>query len=152
MMALPDPPPLPPAADFVLHELARLRPASLWAQDALAQAWANAHAAAHPCRVITGSSDAVAELALVGDALAALDKPAAMILLAGLIRLSPLVIAAVPEGRPLAFADFLSLGMQRLQTADADGRAVYGFDLHHYKTVPDWLNARFWAHPERWEA
>ena len=27
---------------------------------------------------------------------------------------------------------------------------VYGFDLGTYKATPDWLNARHWAHPERW--
>ena len=27
---------------------------------------------------------------------------------------------------------------------------VYGFDLGTYKATPDWLNARYWAHPEHW--
>ena len=27
---------------------------------------------------------------------------------------------------------------------------IYGFDLGTYKTTPDWLNARHWAHPEHW--
>jgi len=27
---------------------------------------------------------------------------------------------------------------------------VYGFDLSTYKATPEWLNARHWAHPERW--
>ena len=27
---------------------------------------------------------------------------------------------------------------------------VYGFDLGTYKTTPEWLNARHWAHPEHW--
>lgn len=28
---------------------------------------------------------------------------------------------------------------------------LYRYDLNNYKTVPDWFNARFWAHPERWD-
>jgi hypothetical protein len=27
---------------------------------------------------------------------------------------------------------------------------LYEYSLKDYKTVPDWLNARFWANPERW--
>lgn len=27
---------------------------------------------------------------------------------------------------------------------------IYGFDLGTYKSTPDWLNARHWAHPEHW--
>ncbi|MCA1979637.1 MAG: DUF6231 family protein [Thiobacillus sp.] len=31
------------------------------------------------------------------------------------------------------------------------GIRIQSYDLDTYKPVPDWLNARFWAHPERWE-
>lgn len=31
-----------------------------------------------------------------------------------------------------------------------DQLALYYFDLYDYKRTPDWLNAKFWAHPERW--
>lgn len=29
--------------------------------------------------------------------------------------------------------------------------ALYHFDLYDYKRTPDWLNARHWANPERWD-
>lgn len=29
------------------------------------------------------------------------------------------------------------------------GPRCYGYRLQDYKAVPDWLNARYWAHPER---
>jgi hypothetical protein len=32
----------------------------------------------------------------------------------------------------------------------ADLRIHY-YDLDTYKSVPDWLNNRYWANPERWE-
>ena len=34
---------------------------------------------------------------------------------------------------------------------DAEQIALYPFDLATYKQVPDWFNARYWAHPERWK-
>lgn len=49
--------------------------------------------------------------------------------------------------------ELLALGLLRVGNYDdADGgRHLYRFDLADYKTTPDWLNARFWAHPERWD-
>lgn len=46
----------------------------------------------------------------------------------------------------------LGLGMQRqarFQQADALIEA-WSFDIRSYKSVPDWLNPRFWANPENW--
>ena len=49
--------------------------------------------------------------------------------------------------------ELLAFGMTSLGVAhQSDGDyQVYLFDLFDYKTVPDWFNARFWAHPERWD-
>ena len=30
------------------------------------------------------------------------------------------------------------------------GGQLYAYSLRGYKSVPDWLNAKYWAHPERW--
>jgi hypothetical protein len=27
---------------------------------------------------------------------------------------------------------------------------AWGFDIHTYKEVPDWLNAKYWANPQNW--
>ncbi len=49
------------------------------------------------------------------------------------------------------FNAFLALGFERLYES-ADGAVhLYGHDIATYKTVPDWLNAKYWAHPESWE-
>lgn len=47
----------------------------------------------------------------------------------------------------------VALGMRPLGVypQPAKGLALYHFDLYDYKRTPDWLNARHWAHPERWE-
>jgi len=46
--------------------------------------------------------------------------------------------------------DLLAYGFTLLSSEQRDARRVdvYGFDLATYKITPDWLNARYWAHPE----
>lgn len=46
----------------------------------------------------------------------------------------------------------LGLGLQqqaRFQHGD-DIIEAWSFDIRSYKSVPDWLNPRFWANPENW--
>lgn len=53
-------------------------------------------------------------------------------------------------------ADLLALGMQcHARFAHAEGERevlmeAWSFDIKTYKAVPDWLNPRFWANPEKW--
>lgn len=49
--------------------------------------------------------------------------------------------------------ELLAMGLLRVGSYDdaGGGQHLYRFDLADYKTTPDWLNARFWAHPERWD-
>lgn len=46
---------------------------------------------------------------------------------------------------------FRSLGFTIRASDREHGINLYEYDLDTYKTVPDWLNARYWAHPERWK-
>lgn len=46
---------------------------------------------------------------------------------------------------------FLALGFTVLAVDSPNNMNLYEYDLDTYKTVPDWLNARYWAHPERWK-
>lgn len=50
-------------------------------------------------------------------------------------------------------ADFLGLAMRRRAvTSGPEGEHVfYSYDLKTYKTVPDWLNAKYWANPHMWD-
>lgn len=48
-------------------------------------------------------------------------------------------------------AAFLALGFEMAAYDTAAGVRLHAFDLDTYKPVPDWLNSRFWANPERWE-
>jgi len=46
-------------------------------------------------------------------------------------------------------AEYRALGFVRC--AATEQHRYYLFDLKTYKTVPDWLNPRFWANPQNWE-
>lgn len=47
----------------------------------------------------------------------------------------------------LSVQDFIDLGFIRL---DLNGQ-VFGYDLYNYRQTPDWLNAKNWANPERFD-
>ena len=53
---------------------------------------------------------------------------------------------------PWRNSDLVGLGFTRIGVfAGPQGSVnVYGFDIATYKTTPDWLNPRFWAHPQLW--
>jgi hypothetical protein len=57
----------------------------------------------------------------------------------------------VQQGGVLDEATFRALGFTLSAADTMEDRRLYDYDLATYKTVPDWLNARCWAHPERWE-
>jgi len=49
---------------------------------------------------------------------------------------------------------FFAFGFRRIgELAEVSGlqRRWYAYSLRDYKQSPDWLNARFWAHPERFD-
>ena len=49
--------------------------------------------------------------------------------------------------------DMIALGLvpQSGWPDGEDTQALYYFSIHDYKRTPDWLNPRFWAHPELWD-
>ena len=72
-------------------------------------------------------------------------------------QLADTVIACVDtrdaQSADWTIARFIGLGFRR--SADSRGLdtpiAIYRYDIHDYKTTPDWLNSRYWANPERWD-
>jgi hypothetical protein len=91
-------------------------------------------------------------LALGIEALVGLDTRAAEQLV-GRVRTyaAPRLLLVAHAGCALDDGRFLALGFTLAHDDRAAGVRLYHFDLDTYKSVPDWLNARFWAHPERWE-
>lgn len=49
--------------------------------------------------------------------------------------------------------DLIALGMERAGVCGESGQPLhlYKFDIHTYKTTPDWFNSKYWAHPELWD-
>lgn len=64
----------------------------------------------------------------------------------------------------LARSDFFSLGFvdasrettsqitDETDAGDTGPGLLYRYTLRDYKSVPGWLNSKYWAHPERWSA
>ena len=100
------------------------------------------------------------DLTFVADTLEHMDKEPALHLLARLRDLhGGHVVLLLPLGnRPGQRSswndgELLAMGLLQLgryHGSDGDS-ALFVFDIDEYKTTPDWLNARFWAHPERWD-
>lgn len=91
-------------------------------------------------------------LALGVDALNGLDAQQARHLISRTrLYVAPRLLLAALPGCALDDAAFRALGFTLSSTEPAEGPRIYYYDLETYKTVPDWLNSRFWAHPERWE-
>ncbi|MDO6459293.1 DUF6231 family protein [Granulosicoccaceae sp. 1_MG-2023] len=55
------------------------------------------------------------------------------------------------ETLPLSRNFMFSMGFQYLGGAGEANFNLYEYSILNYKTVPDWLNARFWANPENWD-
>src|SRR5512135_2593274 len=128
--------------------LQELRPESVCALDEAAQQLA---AALLPDTPVRRPGAQPCALALGIDALNGLEPREAQHLIsqAQLYAAPHLLIAAFP-GCALGDDSFRSLGFALSATDAAANVSVYDYALATYKAVPDWLNARFWAHPERW--
>lgn len=63
---------------------------------------------------------------------------------------APRLLLVAQAGCTLDESSFRALGFTLSLFDPAENLRVYQFDIDTYKTVPDWLNARHWAHPERW--
>ena len=96
------------------------------------------------------------DLAIVADQLERLDKRQGIELLAGLRNLSVsrmAVLVELAEAAEWESNDFYGLAMQRDARFEKDGRCLtlFSYDLAEYKTVPDWLNSKYWANPENFD-
>ena len=59
------------------------------------------------------------------------------------------VLVLIPEqSTTWHSAKMLGFGFKRI--AELKDWQAWGFDIHTYKEVPDWLNAKYWANPQNW--
>jgi hypothetical protein len=138
--------------DYLQTRLLEIQPASVCALDAAAQQLAGQMLRDTPIHLHGNPPEQTCALALGIDALNGLDAPRAQQLI-GRVRLyaAPRILIAAQPGCALDDAAFRALGFTLSLVDTTENVRVYHYDLDTYKTVPDWLNARFWAHPERWE-
>ncbi|HEN8709575.1 TPA: hypothetical protein U8203_000391 [Pseudomonas putida] len=92
------------------------------------------------------------DLALLVDCLEHLPKRAGLELLGGIRNLNASRVAVLADLRACGWqeTDFFALALSASEKFRRDEQvlSLFTYDLHDYKQVPDWLNARFWANPE----
>lgn len=138
--------------DHLQVRLLEIQPETVCALDAAAHQLAGNALRNTPVHLLGNPPEQTYALALGIDALDGLDAPHAQQLISRTrLYTAPRILIAAQSGCALDDATFRALGFTLSGTDTAENISIYHYDLATYKTVPDWLNARFWAHPERWE-
>ncbi len=138
--------------DSLRTRLLAIRPDSVYALDAAAHQLARDLLPDIPVLAPEHPPGQPCALALGIDVLNGLDAQQAQHLISRVrLYVAPRLLIAAPPGCALDDAAFRALGFTQSTAEPADDMRFYYYDLDTYKMVPDWLNARFWANPERWE-
>ena len=138
--------------DHLQSCLLEIQPESVCALDAAARQLVGDVLPDTPVRTLDSLPGASCALALGIDALNGLDAEQARHLIGRTrLYLAPRILLVAPSGCVLDETALIALGFTLSATDAAADLRIHYYDLDTYKTVPDWLNARFWAHPERWE-
>ena len=92
------------------------------------------------------------DLVILADCLEHLPLRTGRELLGGLRNLNTSRLAVLVDlaASDWQVTDFYALALQASERFAREGQVVtlFSYDLHDYKQVPDWLNARFWANPQ----
>ena len=138
--------------DHLRTRLLEIRPESVCALDEQAQQLAANALPDTPVHMHGNSQGQTCALALGIDALNGLDELQAQHLISQTrLYVAPRILLVVQQSCALDAAAFRALGFTLSATDTTENVRIYHYDLATYKTVPDWLNARYWAHPERWK-
>ena len=96
------------------------------------------------------------DLVIVLGALNELDKKQGELLLGSLKNLHAkrLLLSHTPSPE-WSLQDFLAFAMSELNhypvNADSPEQQLFEYNIFSYKSVPDWLNNKFWANPNMWD-
>jgi len=138
--------------DHLQTRLLEMRPASVYALDEAARQMASRVLQDTPVCVRGNPPDSRCALALGIDALNGLSVQQAQHLINQTrLYIAPRILLAVQSDCVLDEAMFRALGFTLSATDPTQNRHIHYYDLDTYKAVPDWLNSRYWAHPERWQ-
>ena len=96
------------------------------------------------------------DIVIVVDTLAGLDKQTAEQLISRLRDIhAKLLWVKIPLDENVEFgvSDAVAQGFRRVEPEDGGEQQEqwYEFSLKFYKPVPQWLNAKHWANPARWD-
>jgi hypothetical protein len=138
--------------DLLQTRLLEIQPASVLALDEQAHTLASSVLQTTPVILKGNRPDSPSSLALGIAALNGLNAQQAQHLISQTrLYAAPRILLAVQLDCALDEKMFRALGFTLSATDTAENRRIHYYDLDTYKTVPDWLNARHWANPERWE-
>lgn len=138
--------------DHLRARLLAALPASVCALDEPARHLASSVLQDTPIHMNDEQPDTPCALALGVNALNGLNAQQARHLISQTrLYVAPRILLAVRSDCALDEETFRALGFMLSATDTTESMRIYYYDLDTYKTVPDWLNARHWAHPERWE-
>lgn len=137
------------------HLQARLldiRPATLCALDAAALDLARDVLQEATVQLQENSSAQRYDVALGIDALGGLNVQQAEHLISRTrLYVAPRILLVARSDCALTEDMFIALGFTLSATDASENVRIHYYDLDTYKAVPDWLNARHWANPERWQ-
>jgi hypothetical protein len=137
-------------SDRLRTRLLEIQPKSVCALDAQAHQLAVQMLPGASVRMYEEGPQQTCALALGIDALNGLDAAQAQHLISQTrLYIAPRILLVVQQNCALDEATFRALGFTLSAADTMEDRRLYDYDLATYKTVPDWLNARYWAHPDR---
>ena len=138
--------------DHLRARLLEIQPESVCALDHAARRLAGEVLPDTPVRKLDPLPDAPCTLAFGIDVLNGLNAAQAQHLISRTrLYVAPRILLVAQSGCVLDEAAFRALGFTLSATDPAADLRIHYYDLDTYKTVPDWLNNRYWANPERWE-
>ncbi|MDF0731214.1 DUF6231 family protein [Pseudomonas entomophila] len=92
------------------------------------------------------------DLAMLVDCLEHLPRRGGLELLGGIRNLNANRVAVLADLAACGWqdTDFFALALSASEKFQREAQvlSLFTYDLHDYKQVPDWLNAKFWANPE----
>lgn len=138
--------------DYVQNRLREMQPASVYALEASAFQLVTRTLPKTPVNTPGDASGSPFTLAVGVNALKGLNAIQARQLISQTrIYVAPRLLLVEGADCALDAAAFRALGFSLCFNDDAENLNIHDYDLATYKPVPDWLNARYWAHPERWK-
>lgn len=138
--------------DYVQNRLLEMQPASIYAFEESALQLVTRILPKTPVSTPAEAPTPPCTLAVGVNALKGLSVNRAQQLISNTrIYIAPRLLLVEGAECALNAEAFRALGFSLCFYDDTENLSVYDYDLATYKPVPDWLNARYWAHPERWK-